>query len=73
MSIERVGGLDDVELPEQFGDTTSWERAKSEPTATARLGRAEWMVTVGDNWNQSGHAEWNLQHKLPIKEVFPDR
>jgi hypothetical protein len=26
---------------------------------------------VGD-WNHSGHAEWNLQHKLPIEEVFPE-
>jgi hypothetical protein len=27
---------------------------------------------VGDDWNRSGHAEWNLQHKLPIEEVFPE-
>lgn len=48
MSIQRVGGLEDVDLPEDFGQSTSWERAKNEPTKTARVGRAEWMVRVGD-------------------------
>lgn len=46
---EPIGGLADVELPEDFGDgNTSWHRARTEETLVSRIGRAEWMVRVGD-------------------------
>jgi len=48
MSTERVGGYPDFDLPDDFGDSTSWERAKEEETAIEPVNRAEWMVSVGD-------------------------
>lgn len=49
MSVEeRIGALSGVELPEDFGTTTSWRRARDEDTSLSRVTRAEWMVRVGD-------------------------
>jgi hypothetical protein len=45
---DRVGAISGVDLPEDFGTTTSWERAQSEDTSLSRISRAEWMVRVGD-------------------------
>jgi hypothetical protein len=44
---ERVGRVPAVELPEEFGTTTSWERAQREHASLSRVSRAEWMVRVG--------------------------
>jgi hypothetical protein len=43
-----LGGYPEVELPDDFGDSTSWQRAKNEQTQIEPINRAEWMVTVGD-------------------------
>jgi hypothetical protein len=48
MSTERVGDYSEVELPDDFGDTTSWQRARDEETRIEPINRAEWMVRVGD-------------------------
>lgn len=48
MSTERVGDYPEVELPDEFGDSTSWQRARDEETRVEPINRAEWMVRVGD-------------------------
>lgn len=48
MSTDRVGGYPDLDLPDDFGDSTSWQRAKTEATKIEPINRAEWMVRVGD-------------------------
>ena len=48
MSTERVGEYPAVELPEDFGDSTSWQRARDEETTIEPINRADWMVRVGD-------------------------
>lgn len=45
---KRVGGVPSLDLPEDFGTSTSWERARTEETSLSRITRAEWMVRVGD-------------------------
>jgi len=46
---DRLGGIDEVELPDEFPNSTSWERAADEDEITRnRLNRAEWMVNIGD-------------------------
>jgi hypothetical protein len=48
MSTERVGGSPDIELPDDFGASTSWQRARDEETHVEPINCAEWMVRVGD-------------------------
>ena len=49
MSVDRpLGGWPDVELPDDFAESTSWQRAKNEQTQIEPINRAEWMVRVGD-------------------------
>ena len=48
VSTERIGEFPAVELPEDFGDSTSWQRARDEETTIEPINRAEWMVGVGD-------------------------
>lgn len=48
MSIDQIGGMADVQLPDDWNQSTSWERAKSDDVLVNRVGRAEWMVRVGD-------------------------
>ena len=49
MSIERpLGGWPTIDLPDDFGDSTSWQRARDEETTIEPINRAEWMVCVGD-------------------------
>lgn len=43
-----LGGYPEIDLPDDFGETTSWQRARSEETRVEPLNRAEWMVRVGD-------------------------
>jgi hypothetical protein len=48
VSTERVGRYSEVELPDDFGDSTSWQRARDEETHVEPINRVEWMVRVGD-------------------------
>jgi len=48
MSTDRVGGYPALDLPDDFGSSTSWQRARDEETAIEPINRAEWMVRVGD-------------------------
>lgn len=44
----RVGGVPTLDLPEEFGSSSSWQRAEQGEVTRNRLNRAEWMVRVGD-------------------------
>jgi hypothetical protein len=48
VSTDRVGGYPALDLPDDFGDSTSWQRAREEETTIEPINRAEWMVRVGD-------------------------
>jgi hypothetical protein len=48
VSTDPVGDYPEVELPDDFGDSTSWQRVKNEETRIEPTNRAEWMVRVDD-------------------------
>jgi hypothetical protein len=49
VSIDRpLGGWPTIDLPDDFGDSTSWQRARDEESTVEPINRAEWMVRVGD-------------------------
>ncbi|AUV82061.1 hypothetical protein C2R22_10715 [Salinigranum rubrum] len=48
MSSEPLGGYPDVELPDGFASSTSWERAEREDADVSPVNRVEWMVRVGN-------------------------
>jgi hypothetical protein len=43
-----LGGYPEVDLPDDFADSTPWSRARQEDTVVSPINRAEWMVKVGD-------------------------
>jgi hypothetical protein len=55
MSTERVGGSSEVELPDDFADSTSWQRARDEETRIEPTGDAGLRVTRGEAPEQDTH------------------
>lgn len=47
MSSEPLGGYSEVELPDGFASSTSWERATEQEIDVSPVNRVEWMVRVG--------------------------
>lgn len=43
-----LGGYPEIDLPDDFSESTSWQRARDEETRVEPINRAEWMVRVGD-------------------------